>query len=133
MKKINIIDLVVVIFFVAIAFLALMFFTKKQQQTDKPTLVTIRVQISDPQIIPKIKEEKTVNFDSTLNPVEQVGVKENYAEGKVNSIEITVKGPGKIESERYLFNGMRVLINQKAELHGKYFVQGAITEIKYAD
>jgi hypothetical protein len=133
MKKINIIDLLAVVFLLGMIFLAFMLLTKKQETKGRPTLVTIRVQMSDTQIIPKIKSEKTIYFDSTLNPVEQVEVQENYSLGKVSSVDITVKGRGIIENERYLFNGLRVLVNQKAELHGKYFVQSAITEIKYAD
>jgi hypothetical protein len=90
--------------------------------------------VSDPEtLLPEIKNAKTLYFDSTLNPVKQVGYKENTTNGKVTSVDITIEGPGDISPDRYVFNGMRVLVNQKAELHGSYFAQGAITEVKYAN
>jgi len=59
--------------------------------------------------------------------------KEIDASGRVKTLDITVAGKGEIVEGKYIFNGSRILVGQKAEIHGTYWAQGFIKEVRYAN
>lgn len=129
MKKINIFDVLIILFISLFLVLAgLFYFYKKEEVVGKPSLLTVRVYQNHDDIAPKVKQEKTVYFDSLDKSLEQVSVKE-YPK----YLDITIKGEGVLDDGRTIFEGQRVLVGQKAEIHSSYFAQGVITEIRYAD
>lgn len=68
--------------------------------------------------------EKKVFFNNVDREVEVAGLvrEENY-------LFITLIAPGEIKGEVYNFNGQRILVNQKAEIHGAYFAQGKVVSV----
>jgi len=126
--KVNFVDLAALLILVALA--ALVFFALKNPlvPSGKTTLVKIKVEREADTIYPEAQKLGEVYFNSVNKPVKAV-----KTEKKADFLEITLSGSGQIENDRYIFNGQRVLIGQKAEIHGIYFAQGVITEVKYAD
>lgn len=126
--KVNFVDLAALLILVALA--ALVFFALKNPlvPSGKTTLVKIKVEREADAVYPEAQKLGDVYFNSVNKPVKAV-----KTEKKADFLEITLSGSGQIENDRYIFNGQRVLIGQKAEIHGIYFAQGVITEVKYAD
>lgn len=127
-KKLNLFDGLVLAIVVVMIFVIGLSFAVKNENTGKETLVKIKVEREADAVYPEAQKLGEVYFDSTNKPVKAV-----KAEKKSGFVEITLSGPGQIENNRYIFNGQRVLVGQKAEIHGTYFAQGVITEVKYAD
>ncbi len=50
-----------------------------------------------------------------------------------DGIIVTIKASAEKDEEVYNFNGQRVLIGQKAELHGSFFARGVIESFNYED
>jgi hypothetical protein len=128
MKKINLIDLLVISIIILFIALGATYFSPKEQKTNKQVLLTMKVTVNADTVYPEAQKTKTVYFDSVNKPVEETGV-----ENRNGDIYITVRADGSLENGEYIFNGTRVLVGQKAELHGTYFAQGVITEVKYAN
>ena len=134
--KINIIDALVA----AILFLILLMFVFALKSSNaisgKRTLVTMH--IVDPElsklVYPEAVKLGKVYLNSVNVPVEMVGIdKEIDASGRVKTLDITVAGKGEIVEGKYIFNGSRILVGQKAEIHGTYWAQGFIKEVRYAN
>lgn len=124
--KANVIDVLSgVLLFVLVV---VVFFAYKNPvvSTGKATLVKIKVEREADTVYSEAQKLGDVYFNSVNKPVKAV-----KAEKKGGFLEITLSAPGQIESDRYIFNGQRVLVGQKAEIHGTYFAQGVITEVKY--
>lgn len=75
-----------------------------------------------------IQKDKSVFVNSVNLPVELVGTQK-----RGNEVLIELRAPGEINGSQYIFNGQRVLINQKAEIHSSYFLQGKIVDVQYAN
>lgn len=128
--KINPIDLIATAIVVLLVLVFVLGATLEKTQTGKPT--TITVEITDPNqvelIYPEAKKLGNVYLNSVNAPVEVVNVIKDS-----DKLDIEITGPGEIENGKYLFNGKRVLVGQKAEIHAGYFAQGYIKSVKYAD
>lgn len=135
--KLNIIDLAVitVVLLFAATFVASQVYKPKQLSTKLK--VTVRVynkEISDA-IYDQAEKDKVAYLNGVNKPVNILEVK-RVSDGNActNYLDIVLNGPGKIDSDgSYEFNGQRLLINQKAEIHGNYFVSGAILKIENAN
>jgi len=133
--KFNIIDLTFA--FIIILFLAVLVVGKlvpKEADSDKPVLVTVRIPYLDSSsvIYNEARKLGDVYFNSTLKPVRVMKVEKTIDKSSHQEVlEITIGGNGRIENDRITFNGTRILIGQKAEIHANYFVQGIISDVKY--
>lgn len=115
-----------ILIFLSLVLIFAVFFMKPLKIESVSTLVTVK--------IPRNEVENEIEKDGEifLNSVnEPVKIERYQVVG--DHILITLEGAGLIEENRYIFNGQRVLVGQKAELHGKFWAQGIITEVKYAD
>jgi hypothetical protein len=130
MKKLNIIDYFI---FIILLVSAIVFFniSSRDNGPERNVLVKVRITQNAGSIYP-VAEPGTTYFNSINEPSLITEVRRGD-ENKPNDLEITVQGKGNLENNRYIFQGLRVLVGQKAELHGDFWAQGIITEIKYAD
>ncbi len=71
-------------------------------------------------------------LDSINVPV-KISAVEKGSDNGVDYFLVTLQGNGKIEKDQTIFEGLRVWVGQKAELHGSFWAQGTITEIAYAN
>jgi len=125
-NKINTIDLIFLAVATALVVLLGISYIYRPNIKGNPTLLTIRVTSDSSSIEKTIATQKQVFFNSTNSPVDYIGSTKEGA-----NLFITVRAPGKIEKDRYIFNGIRVLVGQKAELHSTYFAQGLIIDVRY--
>ena len=107
------------------AFLAI---SHQDKITGKPTLLTFTTTSNVETIFPEASKSSQVFFNSVNQPVKVAKVTKT-ADNKELSVILLAKGV--IENNKYLFNGVRVAVGQKAELHGSFFAQGIIKDIKY--
>jgi len=131
MKKItvsNIVDLIALVLLVSIFVFAYLAVTHKPEIVGRPTLLTFTTTNNVETVFPEAAKSTTIFFDSVNEPVKVVNVSKSPDNKELN---VTVLANGQIETNKYLFNGLRVSIGQKAELHGSFFAQGIIKDIKY--
>ncbi len=134
--QINIFDVFIVVAIVlAISFFAVAFSNKPYLGTKN---VAIEVRISDgftiESIADKLKNKATVFFSGTKYPVSQSAYRFEYDENnKIKYIFIKLEGLGDIVEGNSIFNGQRIYVNQKVEIHGDYWAQGYISDYKYED
>lgn len=135
-NKVNIFD----IFVVTVLVLAISFFVVAFN--NKPYLgsknVAVEVRVSDAftieSISNKLKNQATVFFSGTKYPVAQSAYRFEYdANNQIKYIFIKLEGLGDIAENNSIFNGQRIYINQKVEIHGDYWAQGYISDYKYED
>jgi hypothetical protein len=124
-KAIKALDLVVL---ALLLFLGLLFLLPQKQISSHRVLLKYETSRDVSAIAPVATKTKEIYFDSEKDPVKVIS-----AILKGDKLEVTLEGPGSVESGKLVFNGLRVMIGQKAELHGDFWSQGVITEIKYAD
>lgn len=124
MKKFKLIDLFVVT--IVIIFLIFLFLPQHKSQSDR-IFVTYQTNRDVEVVYPEAQKTKEVYLNSQKDPVKVVSV-----EKAPDLLTITLEGEGKIEEGRYLFNNARVLVGQKAELHGMFWSQGIIKKVEYA-
>jgi flagellar basal body-associated protein FliL len=133
MKKFNIIDLFIIGFIALLSVLLLFMVFSKPKEYQKNVLVTVKIEAAQGanEILPVAENSKEVYFNSAKEPVEEVSLDKEIANGQLVAVNIRLRAKGELDSNRYIFNGQRLSVNQKAEIHGKYFAQGKVTEIKY--
>lgn len=127
-KLVNIFDLAafaVIIFVVSLFVFSLLYSPSNQ---GKSMAVTIKVTSDDKAIYELTKNQKEVYLNSSnqLLTVSRVNYQDGY-------LQIALKGNGEIKENNTVFNGQRVLVGQKAEIHSNYFAQGIISSIVYED
>lgn len=129
-SKINPIDVFVLLTLFLFAGLFYLSLTQGKKVEGKDVELTVSVKSSDQSklIGVAVREQEEVYLNSINRPVKTVRVEE-----RKGALDITVLGKGEVESDKYIFNGQRVLIGQKAEIRGKYFAKGYIKDIRYAD
>lgn len=72
-----------------------------------------------------IEAAALIDKDVFFNGVNrQVEVKKVEKQG--GDLIITLYGPGQVKADDNIFNGQRILINQRVEIHGAYFVIGRV-------
>jgi hypothetical protein len=125
-KNINIFDVVALTLVIALIGFSVFAYTYKTKTDNSQVFLTIKTLTPEADAIEKAARDQkevflnSVNAPVTVTKVERVG----------QNLLITVKAPGNLSADKYIFNGQRVLIGQKAEIHGNYFAQGQITEVK---
>lgn len=73
------------------------------------------------------KMPKEVFYNGSKFPVQQIDYQVLEKDSKKTRLIISLLGPGDIrQPNREIFNGQRILINQKAEVRADYFIQGRV-------
>lgn len=123
----NIFDVITLgLIVVVVGLIVYTLFIYKPKLGSERIILTIRVPAEN--IEKEAQLQKEVYFNGTNSPVV---VKSVTREG--NFFLITLEGAGETENGAYFFNGQRILIGQKSEIHSTYFAQGVVTEIKHED
>lgn len=137
LNKLNIIDLATVtVVILAVAIGGLLYLEKPKALGSS---LSVTVHVGDPVVSAAIFDQavvdKFVYLNSTNYSLRVVSVEKTIdALGKWDGLDIKLRGSGYIDPHGYyILNGQRILINQKAEIHGNYFAQGAITKIENAN
>jgi len=137
LNNLNIIDVAVIIVVFLVVVMGGAYYLNKPHGVN--TYLKVTFHVGDPVISAAIHDQavidKTVYLNSIDAPVDVVSVnKVTNAIGNLEALDIVLEGPGYTDEKgNYVFNGQRVLINQKAEIHGNYFVSGAITKVENAN
>jgi hypothetical protein len=125
-KHINIFDVLALALAIGVVLIAASAYLYKPKTSGNSVFLTVKTLTPDAAVIEKAARNQdevylnSVNTPVKVTEVERIG----------QNLLITVKAPGEISHNKYIFNGQRVLIGQKAEIHGNYFAQGQITEVK---
>lgn len=135
-NKVNIFDIFIAIVLVLAAVFLIFSYNNKPYLGSKN--VSIEVRVSDgftiESINKKLKDNVQVFFSGTKYPVIQDSHRFEYDNlGGIKYIFIKLKGLGDINDGKSIFNGQRIYINQKVEIHGDYWAQGYIVDYKYED
>lgn len=130
LNKLNIMDIATVSVVVLLVAIGAIYYLR--QPIPEATKMNVTVEITDTAQVAAIwdiaKASKTVYLNSVNVPVESTAMLLEQA------LQLTLTGPGHAdENGFYYFNGQRLLIGQKAEIHGSYFAQGKITKIENAN
>lgn len=126
MKKITYFDFFVLIITLTIIFIGLV--PKKIEEVGRPIMVTVRFNNN----VDLVNKEAKRGEDIFLNSIDEESTIVNVAKNQ-DSIEVTIGGVGEISENGYIFENSKILVGQKAELHGKFWAQGVITEVRYAN
>ncbi len=124
----DILVLLMVLIFVAIGCI---YYLKPTSKTGETVKVTIEIidQAQAELIKTEAEREKTVFINSINTPVSVVSVREDS-----DKLLVTVSGDGSVDEDgTTTFIGQRLLVGQKAEIHGGYFAQGKISKIEKAN
>lgn len=136
LSKLNIIDVAAVVVVLLVIAMGAIYYLQKPKSVDTKLIVTVHVgdPIISKAILSQAQADKSVFLNSVDKPLDVQVVKGAFdATGQLNALDIMLEGPGYIDkNNNYIFNGQRVLINQKAEIHGNYFAAGAITKVENA-
>ncbi len=124
----NLIDLIAVLLVIGLFIFGYLAISHKAEIVGQPTLLTYTTTNNVETIYNEAAKANSIYLNSVNEPVKIVKVTKS-ANGQ--ELDIILSGQGKIEQDRSLFNGARVLLGQKAELHGLFFSQGMIKSIKY--
>ena len=133
-SKVNLFDALVLLAVFIFAGLFIMSFNNKPYLGDKNMLVELKISNSDTinAILPKVASSKTVYFSGTKYPVEQLSYRvENDTNGQPECLYVTIKGLGVVSDGASIFNGQRIFVNQKVEIHADYQAQGYVTDYHY--
>jgi len=130
LNKINFIDLSVVAIVILIVAVGAGYYLNKPRV--ESTRLRATVEISDPSQVKALKDivtkPGTVYLNSNNSPMEATGMV------SADNLLVTVSGPGHMSGDGlYYFNGQRLLVGQKAEIHASYFAQGKIIKIENAN
>ncbi len=130
LKKVNPIDVAALIIIIALGVLVAKTLLVKNQVTGRNVLLTIETSSSGESDAAYNEAVKLPDvYVNTVN----TPVKTKNVIKKTDVLDVEVLGRGEVNGGVYIFNGERVLIGQKAEVHGPFFVQGYIKGIRYAD
>lgn len=131
LSKLNLVDItaVAVVLLITAVFGAY-YLNKPKAETTK---LNVTVEVTDPAQVNVIAAEAAKDRTVYLNSI-NVSVNVLSVTKGNNVLDILLQGPGKTDSSGYfVFNGQRILIGQKAEIHASYFAQGKITAVENAN
>jgi uncharacterized protein YuzE len=123
MKRVNYFDLALLLLLLVISSLFLYSFLSPKEQVGSGR-VTIVFKTPKENISSAAKADKGVYFNGVNKEVSVIDVVEDG-----ENLLIKLSANGKIIGEDAIFNGQKIYINQKAEIHDSYFTQGRIVEI----
>ena len=124
----NIIDLIALTLVIGILTFAYLSISHPKEVSGKPTLLTFVTTTNVETVFPEASKARTIFFNSVNEPVKVINISKTPDNKELN---ITLLAKGQIETNKYIFHGLRVAIGQKAELHGSFFAQGVIKDIRY--
>lgn len=127
--KHNLVDILAATIIGLALVLAVLSFGYSEKPVGDDILLTVRVK-NNVDLIAKEAEKKGLVYLNSVNTQVEIVSSEVTDQG---TMEITLKGKGSIADNRYIFNGSRILIGQKAEIHGNFVAKGNVLEIKYAN
>lgn len=137
LNKINIIDFAVAVAVILVVAIGAIYYIYKPDPVRTELRVTVRVGNTEvaKAILTQAKTDKVVYLNSLNSGVNVLGVQEVLDDGgQFAALDIILEGPGYIsDGGNYIFNGQRILINQKAEIHANYFARGGIVKIENAN
>lgn len=123
------------LFFSTAIILAAVVFLPLSKKIDESREVLLTVEITDKGNV-GYPDDKNLYGDVYLNSVNTpnkiIAIDKNKDLSSIEHVSFVLSGRGEITDKSYTFDGLRVQIGQKAELRSRYFAQGIITEIKYA-
>jgi hypothetical protein len=120
--KLNIVDWMAVVIVVLFGVLVVVIARQPERNLGEPALLTIKASNVTSAVCTEAGKKGMVYLNGIDAPAE---IKDVICVGE--EMAVTVEARGTIEGERMTFNGQRVLIGQKAELHGSFWAQGIIT------
>lgn len=132
--NLNIFDILAIIVVVAISLIGFVAINNKPFLGNKNMLVEIKIsnEATIQTVLPKLLSAKEVFYSGTKYPVQQVSFHtENDASGNVVYLFITLRGLGSVMDDNSIFNGQRIYVNQKVEIHADYQVQGYVADYHY--
>jgi len=123
MQKIDYVFVLTVFLFVGLLLFA-MFWPKRVLPGS--ALLTLKIEESVDVLDGKIIPGENIYLNGSNNVSKVVS-----SETKHGNIIVKISGPADRKDEVYNFNGQRVLIGQKAELHGSFFARAKIEKFEY--
>jgi hypothetical protein len=132
--NINIFDLLVVVAIAIVAIVGVISYSNKPFLGSKNVIVEVR--ISDvaaiKEALPSVKLASVVYYSGTKYPIKQMSYRtEQDSTDQIESLYITLEGPGDISEGNSIFNGQRIYVNQKVEIRADYQVQGYVADFRY--
>lgn len=124
--KLNLLDFLIISFTVLFLSLVFMVWYLPTRSLAGQAVLSIKV-TEDYEAIEKAAElDRSVflNGSNRLATVESVKIQDDY-------LVVRIKGPAEKNKEVLNFNGQRVLLGQRVELHGSFFARGTITNFEY--
>jgi hypothetical protein len=125
MKKINIFDGLVVLLLAAFLLLAATIYLSPQRDFGGPAQITVQVEENSTIIYPEAEKKSAVYLNGQRQESRITDVSRTN-----NVVTLQISGSGTINGEVYSFNGQRILVGQKVELHGSFFARGIITNFE---
>ena len=132
--NINIFDVFAVIALAILICVGIAAWNNKPFLGDRNMLVEIKIsnEATIQMILPEVKLAKEVFYSGTKYPVKQVSYRaENDKNGQIQYLFVVLSGKGNIASNNSIFNGQRIYVNQKVEIHADYQVQGYVADYHY--
>jgi len=133
--KVNLFDAIAVMAIIAVAIIIGMSYCNKPYLGSGTLAVEVKITdvTTADAILPKLISDQSVYYSGTKYPVKQVGYRvDKDTVDKVVALYIDIEGPGDMSSNRNIFNGQLIFVNQKVEIHSDYQVQGIVTGFEYA-
>lgn len=121
MKKFNIIDLLALGIVMLFGSLVALIAVQPERNLGTDTILEVRVPNPSNALTTEMEKKGTVYLNGVDVPATIIRVTpENGA------ALLLIEGKGTEKGELMTFNGQRILINQKVELHGSFWAQGTI-------
>jgi len=125
LKRINPFDLLVFAIIILFLILFVLITFRSPRDLGEPVLMSVRVDQNVEVISPEARAGETV-FVNGVNVESKILRAEKTEEG----LDLVILGLGKKVDSLWTFNGQRVLIGQKVELRGSFWVQGIIKNLE---
>lgn len=130
--KINMVDLAVIVAVLLFSLTLFFYFLVPKKEYTQSVFATIVVRENLDLILDEAEKQKVVYVNSVNQPVEVVKTEKILSKNQeIEALKITLKAPGEVGGNRYIFNGERILVGQKAEIHSTYFAKGMISKVSY--
>jgi hypothetical protein len=123
-------DVIISLIIIGALVLALFAFKSPKAPEGQPVILTLNVTRNADLIYDEASKLGAVYFNSVETPVKVVSVSKT-TRNNLPALEVALESKGEIDNGKIIFDGIRVLVGQKAELHSTYFAQGVIQNVQY--
>ena len=120
--KLNIVDWLAVVTVLLFSVLVVIIARQPERDLGEPAVLTIKASNITTSVCAEANKKGTIYLNGVEVPAE---IKDATCNG--DEMTITLEARGTKEEEKITFNGQRILIGQKAEIHGSFWAQGTIT------